>query len=378
MQVRQCWSASAEDEVDWDELASIDPQLVLVFGALDRLDDPLMATLKERLPGALAAGCSTAGEIHGTQVADGSLSLTAIRLDRSRVEVHQANAASMVASRACGEDLARDIVHDELQGVVVFAPGVDLNGSALIEGLRSSLPASVPLTGGLAGDGGAFVSTRTVTPSGLLPRGAVALSFHGPELRFGHGTFGGWAPFGPARKITRCAGNVLYELDGRPALGLYKEYLGDHATKLPAAGLLFPFEMLDRTNSSQGLIRTILAVDEAEGSLTLAGDIDPDGYLRLMHASSENLADGAETAAREARSRFQGTGASFGLLVSCVGRKLVMGDRVEDEVMGVAEILGVESRIAGFYSNGEIAPHSSTTDCKLHNQTMTITWLGEG
>ena len=378
MQVRQCWSASAGDSVDWDDLSSIGPHLVLVFGAMDRLDEAFMESLRQHFPGAVVAGCSTAGEIHGQQVADGSLSLSAIRFDDSRVALHEAQVPSMTESRSCGEALGRGISHEDLQGVLVFAPGVDLNGSALIEGLRSLLPPTVPVTGGLAGDGGAFVSTRTVTSAGATPRAAIALSFHGGRLRYGHGTFGGWSPFGPARKVTRCEGSVLHELDGRPALGLYKEYLGEHAAKLPAAGLLFPFEMLDRTNSSQGLIRTILAVDEVEGSLTLAGDIDPEGHLRLMHSSPENLADGAETAAREALARFTGVGDSLGILVSCVGRKLVMGDRVDDEVVGVAEILGKECRIAGFYSNGEIAPRSGTTDCKLHNQTMTITWLGEG
>ncbi|MDP1153786.1 FIST C-terminal domain-containing protein, partial [Klebsiella pneumoniae] len=82
---------------------------------------------------------------------------------------------------------------------------------------------------------------------------------------------------------TRSSHNVLYELDGEPALDIYKRYLGDHARELPGSGLLFPFAMLGDDDSESGLVRTILGVDEAQGSVTLAGDIDPQGYLRLMH-----------------------------------------------------------------------------------------------
>ena len=186
---------------------------------------------------------------------------------------------------------------------------------------------------------------------------------------------------GPARRVTRCAHNVLFELDGEPALEVYKRYLGEHAKDLPASGLLFPFAMLGSDHNDIGLIRTILGVDEAQGSLTLAGDIDPDGYLKLMHANTNALVNGAEAAAQAALDmhRRGGSDASQGLavLVSCVGRKLVMGGRVDEEVEAVADVFGQGAVITGFYSNGEISPFTDNLACKLHNQTMTITYLSE-
>jgi hypothetical protein len=200
---------------------------------------------------------------------------------------------------------------------------------------------------------------------------------YGESLSLGHGSFGGWSPFGPARKVTRCENNVLFELDGEPALGVYKRYLGEHAKDLPASGLLFPFAMLGSDHSEVGLIRTILAVNEVDGSLTLAGDIDPDGYLRLMHASTDALVEGAEAAAQAAKTMFEGDGHGLALLVSCVGRKLVMGGRVDEEVEAVGDVFGQGAVLAGFYSNGEISPFTGEVACKLHNQTMTITYLSE-
>ena len=204
----------------------------------------------------------------------------------------------------------------------------------------------------------------------------VAVGLYGEALKVAHGSRGGWAPFGPARKVTRSLDNILYELDGEPALNVYKRYLGEHSAGLPASGLLFPFEMLDGERSQVGLIRTILGVDEASGSLVLAGDIDPDGYLRLMHAAGHDLVDGAAGAAHQTLGPGSAaSGPALALLVSCVGRRLVMGDAVDEEVEAVAGILPPGTMLAGFYSYGEIAPSEATLDCKLHNQTMTITLL---
>jgi hypothetical protein len=235
----------------------------------------------------------------------------------------------------------------------------------------------IPIAGGLAGDGGAFVQTWVLDDQGVSSNRLVCIGLYGPELNFSHGSFGGWSPFGPARRVTRSDHNILYELDGESALAVYKRYLGEHAQDLPASGLLFPFAMLGQDHGELGLIRTILGVNEADGSLTLAGDIDPDGYLKLMHASTDALVDGAATAAQAACQMPLGEGQSLALLVSCVGRKLVMGGRVDEEVEAVGEVFGSGTTLTGFYSYGEISPFGNQVDCKLHNQTMTIAFLSE-
>jgi hypothetical protein len=193
----------------------------------------------------------------------------------------------------------------------------------------------------------------------------------------GHGSFGGWQPFGPVREVTRSVDNVLYELDGEPALEIYRRYLGDHAQGLPASGLLFPFAMLGDDPRRVGLVRTILGIDEATRSLVMAGDMAQGGKVRLMHASTNALIDGARAAADAAAVMMSGAQPGLALLVSCVGRKLVMGGRVDEEVEAVAQVLGQGAALAGFYSNGEISPFVGEQDCRLHNQTMTITCLSE-
>lgn len=373
-------AADAWDNASLAALSSIQPQLVLVFGSVDCLGQPgVFQRLQAACPQALWLGCSTAGEISNNGVSEKTCVLTAVRFEGAvRLNVAETTIHDMADSHEAGAAVGRSLAAPDLRAVLLFGKGVNVNGSALIEGVMSQVGQHIPITGGLAGDDGAFHSTLTVGPRGIDADGLVGLGLYGDGLVLGHGSFGGWMPFGPARKVTRSSGNILYELDGEPALNIYKRYLGDYAKDLPGSGLLFPFEMLNEQHTASGLIRTILGVDEAAGSLVLAGDIDPNGYLRLMHASTSHLVDGAETAAQYTHAQLpEGVAGGLALLVSCVGRRLVMGDDVEEEVEVVADKLGRSHTLTGFYSYGEIAPFSHTTDCKLHNQTMTVTFLGE-
>ena len=215
--------------------------------------------------------------------------------------------------------------------------------------------------------------------SGVGDGAVVALGLYGEQLRFGFGVQGGWTPFGAARKVTRCEGNILYELDGEPALDVYRRYLGDYAKDLPLVGQFFPFAMLDANHQEVGLIRSMLGIDVAAGALKFGDDIVPGSYLRMMHASTDRLVSGAESAAESAMRMVPGNGHGKGMvfMVSCVGRELVMGERVEEEVEGALDVFGKDVPLAGFYSFGEISPLSPGEISKLHNQTVMVAYLDE-
>lgn len=361
---------------DFDTLVALRPQWVMAFGSVSALQAGA-GTLAAAFPGVSLMGCSTAGEISATGVSDGTLVVTAVAFEKAHVKQVSTVLRSMEDSFGAGRRLALDLPLEGLRAIVILGQGVQINGSAVLAGMVDVVGKDIPITGGLAGDGGAFVKTWVLDDQGVSSDRLVCAGLYGPELVFTHGSFGGWSPFGPARQVTRCDNNVLYELDGQPALDVYKRYLGEHAKDLPASGLLFPFAMLGKDHHELGLIRTILGVDEKTGSLTLAGDIAPDGYLKLMHASTDALVEGAETAAKASHLGAPSAQAGLALLVSCVGRKLVMGGRVDEEVEVVADIYGSNTTLAGFYSYGEISPQSGEKACKLHNQTMTISYISE-
>ena len=269
---------------------------------------------------------------------------------------------------------------DSTQALLILGQGVNINGSGLLEGLQQYLSGNIHISGGLAGDNGLFQRTYTCINDNVYTDRVVAVSIAGKNLTVSHGCYGGWRAFGPLRRITKSTDNVLYELDDLPALEVYKNYLGEYAQELPASGLLFPFEMISNEHETTGLLRTIIGIDEAQQALILAGHVNCGEYLRLMHSSTDSLVDGAEKAANQVlsdRSNGEAHHHQLAILVSCIGRKLVMGDYVEEEIEVIAETLGADHYLTGFYSNGEMNRLAGHQQCELHNQTMTITVIGE-
>jgi hypothetical protein len=354
------------------------PDLVLYFGARDVLargDGPHLE-LASHYPSAICAGCSTSGEIYEGDVTDDSVAALCIKFAHTRVRAEAIDVHNAADSAAAAAALGRRLLAADLRHILVLSDGLVVNGTSLAAGFRASLPAHVHVTGGMAGDGPRFQQTLVGLGSSVAAGRVVALGFYGAHLRIAHGSAGGWEPFGPRRLVTHAEGNVLYSLDDQPALALYKRYLGERAAGLPATGLLFPLHLLASRDAEQGLVRTILAIDETKQSLTFAGDIPQGQYVRLMKASCDALVDGAESAAREAGPP-NGATTRFAVLVSCVGRRLVMGQRVEEEVEAVLAQLGPGTHVAGFYSYGEIFPSGLVHSCDLHNQTMTLTVFAE-
>lgn len=360
------------------QLRDFAPDLLLIHAAPAWFEAPeSLEVLVAAFPGR-CTGCSTAGEIAGTAVLDHQCVVTAVKFDSTTISLFETSIPSATESYAAGQQLARAMVESNPDLLIVFAPGTAIDGARLVEGMMAELPPGVPISGGLAGDEGRFRQTWTIGPLGIHSERVVAIALKGPQLRFGHGSYGGWKPFGPIRQVTHCDGNRLYRLESERALDVYRRYLGDYATDLPASGLLFPFSVLDEDGQETGLIRTIIGIDDEGGSLILAGSVREGSFLQLMHTNSEGLVDGAEVAAERAFTPAARDSASLALLVSCIGRKLLLGERVEDEVAAALEMGPRPLTVAGFYSNGEIGPSGLTTDCRLHNQTMTITLLGEG
>jgi len=353
------------------------PQLVLIFAAPEQLRDPTTwAHLRERWPQATLVGGSTAGEICKTRVLDDSVVATALEFERSSLRFAQVALADTTSSVEVGQRLGEQLLAPELVHVFVLSDGLKVNGSELVSGLTERLPPEVAVTGGLCGDGARFKQTYVCLNEFSAAENVIAIGLYGRSLRVGFGSLGGWDPFGPERRVTRSDGNILYELDGSPALDLYEQYLGEHAAGLPASGLLFPLTVR-QLREEPGVVRTILAVNHETRSLTFAGDVPNGYYARLMRANFDRLLDGAAGAAQTCFEAIGSRTPDVAILISCVGRKLVLKQRIEEEVESVQRVLGSEAVLTGFYSYGEISPFAPSARCELHNQTMTITTLSE-
>ncbi|MCB9977158.1 MAG: FIST C-terminal domain-containing protein [Rhodospirillales bacterium] len=376
----KAYSALITDTLGTDTLERIralSPNFICVFFSPQKADSPLLKELCDSFKGITMVGCSTAGEISDSTLSEDAISLMAIHFEKTTVRAEGITVETVEDCYQQAHALGQKMAGENLAGVFILAPGLNVNGSAITRGFADSLGANISVSGGLAGDNTSFSKTYTLLNGELSQNTLIAVGFYGNNIKIGTGSKGGWAPFGPARRVTKADSNILYELDDKPALDLYKQYLGDKAAQLPSSGLLYPFSILEDDQSETGLIRTILDVNHESKSLILAGDMPEGKLVRLMHADVDQLIVGAENAAEEAHLDCTDSVTSVALLVSCVGRKLVMADDVVEEIEAVHNILGPSTRLAGFYSYGEICVSDVTKAPELHNQTMTITQLSE-
>jgi len=351
-------------------------QLLLCFGSKDILQDTsIFNMLKAKFPAANIAMCSTAGEIYNTEVADNTLSIAALRFAHTRIETGSVTIDDFENSYDAGQGLIGKFNKEDLSYLLVLSDGSKVNGSELVRGLNNAANHSLLITGGLAGDGSNFQSTLAGLNAPPVAGLILGIGFYGNHIQINHGSQGGWEMFGLEKKVTRSSSNILYEIDNKKALELYKKYLGNEADALPGSALLFPLAVV-LPDTGEQVVRTILSINEDDGSMTFAGDIPEGAQVRFMKANFDKITNAASGAALQSLATDHKT-PKLALLISCVGRKLILQSRTDEEVEAVDEIYKHNTLLTGFYSYGEISPLVKGKQCQLHNQTITITSFDE-
>ncbi|MBQ0788567.1 MAG: FIST C-terminal domain-containing protein [Oceanihabitans sp.] len=365
---------------DWEyviEKQELKEPLVIVFGNRYLLEaDSIYEDIRSLFPDGHIIFGSACAEISSDTVNEESITETAIEFEKSNFLIKTSNVLNAdLDSFKTGDDLIKQFPKEGLKYVFVVSEGSFINGSQLTKGMSASTGDNLVITGGLCGDDARFEKTLASYNENPKEGELVAVGFYGETLEISFSIHGGWTPFGPERIVTKSEGNTLYELDGQPALDLYKKYLGDKAKDLPGAALLYPLNVTS-TDENQSIVRSILNINEEENAVILAGDIKENSKVQLMMTNVDNIANASERAARQAL-EYRTNKPDLAILVSCIGRKLVLDQRVEEEIEEVIDVLGKDTVITGFYSYGEIAPFHGEMACQLHNQTMTITLISE-
>ncbi|GLB53437.1 histidine kinase [Neptunitalea chrysea] len=365
---------------DWEYVGpsiTLNKPLVLVFGNRFLLEKKgIYEEIKDMFPdGGIVFG-STSGNISANMVNDDSITITAMEFDKTSFEIHTENVLDKKGDDyQTGSNLMKKFSEEDLQFMFLVTDGSFINGSNLTRGFSNAMNNRILVTGGMCADDTRFERTLSSYNENPKEGEIVAIGFYGTSLEVTSAIYGGWTPFGPKRIVTKSDGNMLFELDGLPALELYKNYLGDKAKDLPASALLYPLNVVAQ-GTKHSIVRSILNIDEEQNAIILAGDIPEKSKVQLMMTNVDNIATASETATRMAMESRK-TSPDLAFLVSCIGRKLVLDQRVEEEVEEVLEVVGTDTVLSGFYSYGEIAPFQGEGGCRLHNQTMTITLISE-
>ncbi|MCD9574122.1 FIST signal transduction protein [Flavobacterium soyae] len=363
-------------ELNTDNLDFADLDLVLGFGSRELLsDEKVFNQLKNKFPASQLILSSSAGEIYENEVLDNTISLTAIKFSSTQIKTYEVDITAFENSFQAGSSLIGKFDQENLKLVLILSDGGKVNGSELVNGMNAVKKEEVLIVGGLAGDGSRFEKTIVGLNKTPAQGKIIAIGFYGEKLLVSHGSLGGWESFGLERIVTKSENNVLYEIDGKNVLDLYKIYLGKYAEELPGSALLFPLS-IKVDGVDEPIVRTILSIDEASQTMTFAGDVPKGSKVRFMKANFDRLIDAASEAAASCL-EVNSFSPKLALLISCVGRKLILGSRIDEEVEAVSDIFGDKTTLSGFYSYGEISPLKPFGECILHNQTMTITCINE-
>lgn len=369
-------NSAKEDLFSSTDFQADQANLVLAFAERTTLDTLKPYTeLKQRFPNASIVISSASGQISNCKLVEEKMVVTAIQFEHTPLKVIEIQVDPTHTKSYLGERVKNELATTELTALLVLSEGSFVNGTDLIEELRAETNHQTPIFGGIAGDGYLFEKTIVGLNRDAVANTIVIIGFYGNRLQFGFGSEGGWSDFGPEREVTMSAKNKVFKIGDRYALDIYKEYLGKYAEELPGSSLYFPLSMKEFPES-EPVVRTILSIDEVEKSMTFAGNLPEGALVKFMKANSDKLIDASYKAATSSELVSKETN-KMALLISCVGRKIVLGDRVEEEIEAVREVLGKDVLLFGFYSYGEITPNTKKVGCDLQNQTMTITTLFE-
>ncbi len=354
------------------------PDALWLFCAPEQGLSNLLHGVKEATGARILVGCTTDGEIHDAAVQTGSAVLGGMRSDRVDFSVAVAERVGEDSERA-GRDIALGLPRS-VRYIQLFSDGLTGNGSAMLRGISSVLGGHIPVSGGTAGDLGRFVRTWQFAGRRVMTDAAVAIGFSG-DVRVGTGAGSGWAPIGLAKTVTRAKGNVLYELNGKPALAVYERFLGRHACNLPQVGVEYPLMIVGghgspNEDSNCMLLRATMSVDRKNGAIVFAGDIAEGATVHLTCGDRDAIQEAAGNAARMA---LEGLGDANPVMLfcySCMARKIVLGRHTVEELHRIRATVGKEIPMIGFYTYGEYCRPGAEGPSFLHNETATVSILG--
>jgi len=353
-------------------------QMLLVFAERTILEGKeIYDYLKKSYPNANIVYCSSAGEINNVTHMENAAVCVVMQMEKTPIHFTQDNINNHQNSIDLGKSIAQQLPKDNLKYVMIIADGNLVNGDELIEGIQQFIPEEVLITGGVSGDGSRFEKTLVGLNDNVSTGNVVLMGLYGNHIKVGAGFKGGWDVYGPERTITKSAGNVLHEIDNENALDLYKKYLGKYAEGLPSSALFFPLTVKS-SNDEFYVVRTILSIDETTKTMKFGGNLPEGATVRFMKSNYDRLVEAASDAGEASlHAHKENASIDLALIVSCVGRKLVLSNRIEEELEAAREFYSESSTVAGFFSYGEIAPQNNGNRSYLHNQTITITTFSE-
>ncbi len=353
-----------------------DPDLVLAFLAPTDAQERLRE-IAALWPSSPLAGVEAVSQFDGGDWVMGG-SLLAFWFEQPRSAQHGVELIEVSGRR--GEPFAEAEISaltsrlDDADGALLLVDGLRFPAERFLSELRRRVASPrVAIAGGLASQAepiGTAVGSRVFLGSELLPAAAIAVVFRGFSMRVE--VVRGWDPASPIYTVTRAEGTILHEIDGEPATDWYRRFftIEGELAPLPEASYGYPLILVGPGTERQGLYRAMRAFDEPPGAVTLWGTIEMGDQVRLGMGNDDSLLRTVR------RLDHLAAPPQAAVLVSCVGRQAVLGERAGEEVAAIHGALA-GAALSGFFTFGEIGP-SAGGDLAYYNQTAVLVLLTEG
>jgi hypothetical protein len=362
---------------------SAPPAIIWAFASTRYDQQQLMDGIHCVSGGVPLLGCTTDGEVSTSGLSNDSLVVMALSSDR--ISFHTAAVEQLSRdSYAAGMRLAEQLRHIKFNYLQIFSDGLCGNATRIIEGIQKIAGHQVQIAGGTAGDGGLFQRTYQYFGRRVLSDSLVGVAWAG-DFHMGTGISCGWTPVGIAKRVTRSVNNIVYELDGQPALHVYEKFLGKHASRLPAVGVEYPLGLLgpngDVEQDGYFLCRATMGVDRDKGAIVFAGDVPEGALVKITMGSESDIIEAAGLAVQEGLAGLKKNNPAICpraiFLFSCMARKIVLGSKTNKEILEVKRLAGEDVPIIGFYTYGEYAPIGKEKRSHFHNETITLSIVGD-
>ena len=347
------------------------PKAGLLFAAIDFEHQVLLDRIMERYPELELIGGTTDGELSSVEgFQQDSVTLTLFAADDVQISAGVGRQTSQDVATAVNNAVsqARQSLTEPLKLAITIPEGLKVNSSTVLEQLNQHLE-PVPLLGGVAAEQPKAEQTFQFYKNEVLSDAVPLLLFAG-NLLLAHGFSSGWQPMGKAGEVTRVEGNVVYEIDHKPALAFYQHYFDNFA---PDAA--YPLAVF-APGEDKFFLRGAVSHDPEQGSLTLGGNVPLHAKVQITDANQDDIISAAKESFSQAWQSYPGKQPVAALFFSCAWRRWVLGHQTPAEEKAIAEFLTPEIPYSGFYTFGEIVPLQEYSAAAFHNTTFVSLVLG--
>jgi hypothetical protein len=352
-------------------LEGLQPQAGILFAAIDFEHQLILDCINKAFPGIELIGGTTDGEMSSVLgFQQDSLTLMLFYAEEIEFCAEVGRTVSQNPEKTAQQtvETAKMRLSKPLRLCITTPESLTTSASSILDGLKLAL-AEIPVLGGTTGDQTQIQRTYQFFKTEVLTD-SVPILLIGGNLLFSHGISSGWGPIGKCGLVTKVEKNVIYEIDGKPALDFYHYYFDKFAADVAYPLAIFP------PGEKTFFLRSALTDDPISGSISVAADVPEGSTIQITEATQNGIISASKTSFDQAWNAYPGKEPVAALFFSCAWRRFILGTQTKEEHRAISNALAVPLPSCGFYTYGEISPLREHGPTFFHNTTFVTLLLG--